>query len=806
MQQNKPNKPMISKLKTQSPGKPGKPKTSSRFTALLAATALLPVSMAYGATYFSENFDTLTTAGLTNAGWDINHNGFAFETGTDFVLARWPYDALGYENTVWPPGNSGPPGTSFFDPVTATPLVTPPGEDGRATSTTSGGYFISDSDAAGGSDNIGSLSEFWAATPSFSTIGATEVWWHADADIEANNNGECIVTLDVSVDGGTTWIQAWAQAEPQRPIKAYNWALGDPTYEGGAPIGGYPVLGSYSQTKTWSGIHGRWHVKLPAAANNQANVKVRIRYLEPADAWWIALDNIVIDNNPPPQGSQVVLLEQFESGIPATWKNLSSPQKWGSGPLTNLDGTLKMTVNATDTREVNVDLLRYVNTLRAAGTNLPPANVLNWSVTNFVDYPDLLGYHPNAPIDGYYMYMMAGGNYAMWQPDDVYSVSELDSPTLNLSDKSAVYLDFDSEWLNRIYNAADPTLSQNYLVQVSVDGGTTFTNIFDYQAALSNIGEAGYYMHHYIPVPIAAGKSSVVFRFRAEGLDTGNSGTRHQGFWVIDNVRVTANQARLITDVVEAGGDAEPTDTITAKWTGQIFPVSVANEPLPGLVVGNNYEVGSFGNGAPAFVDRNHTYTNASGTVLIPSYLAGGEYIMSGNDNRDNTNLTMQVFVAKPVQAYLLIDNRLNDGDNATPPTFTSTNMQWVVDEGWTAVRTGNNRTGNPNVADEVGIDEGSDGSINQWYSIYTKAFPAGSFQLKQADNAGRNMYGTVITLQPPRVTITQQGANVVITFPTGYRLQRASAVTGPWTDVVGTSPVTEPATANQQYYRGISP
>jgi hypothetical protein len=264
--------------------------------------------------------------------------------------------------------------------------------------------------------------------------------------------------------------------------------------------------------------------------------------------------------------------------------------------------------------------------------------------------------------------------------------------------------------------------------------------------------------------------------------------------------------AGLITAVVEVGGDNEATDTIAAKWTGRIFPVSVANEPLPGLVVGNNYTVGLFGNGAPAFVDRNHAYTNASGTVLIPSYLAGGEYIMSGNDNRDNTNLTMQVFVSKPVQAYLLIDNRLSDGDNATPPTFTSTNMQWVVDQGWTAVRTGNNRTANANVPDEVGIDEGTDGSINQWYSIYTKAFPAGSFQLKQADNSGRNMYGAVITLQPPRVTITQQGANVVITFPTGYRLQRAPAVSGPWTDVSGTSPVTEPASGAQQYYRGISP
>jgi hypothetical protein len=261
----------------------------------------------------------------------------------------------------------------------------------------------------------------------------------------------------------------------------------------------------------------------------------------------------------------------------------------------------------------------------------------------------------------------------------------------------------------------------------------------------------------------------------------------------------------LITKVAETGGDNEPTDTITAKWTGQTFPVSVANEPILGAVIGSNYTVGSFGNGAPAFVDRTHVYTNASPTVLIPSYLAGREYIMSGNDNRDNPSLTMDVTVSQPVDVYLLIDNRNGDGSNANPPTFTGTNMQWVLDQSWAAVKSGINRTGNSNVPDEVGIDEGSDGTINNWYSIYTKSFPAGTFQLKQADNNGQNMYGAVVALQQ-RMTIGQVGANIVITFPAGFRLQRATSVNGPWTDVSGTSPVTEPISPGQRYYRSVSP
>ncbi len=110
----------------------------------------------------------------------------------------------------------------------------------------------------------------------------------------------------------------------------------------------------------------------------------------------------------------------------------------------------------------------------------------------------------------------------------------------------------------------------------------------------------------------------------------------------------SAGAANLITDVVETGGDNEATDTITAKWTGQTFPVSVDNEPVPGLVIGDSFTVGFFGDLAPAFVDRNHRYTNASDTVLIPAYLDGGEYIMSGNDNRDNADYRLDVTIAAP--------------------------------------------------------------------------------------------------------------------------------------------------------------
>lgn len=204
--------------------------------------------------------------------------------------------------------------------------------------------------------------------------------------------------------------------------------------------------------------------------------------------------------------------------------------------------------------------------------------------------------------------------------------------------------------------------------------------------------------------------------------------------------------ASIVTSVGETGGDNEATDTIAAKWTGVTFPVSVANEPFPGAIIGGSYVVGTFGNHSPAFVDRNHRYTNASDTVVIPNYLVGHEYIMSGNDNRDNAGYTLDVTVARSVDAYMLIDNRLGDTANANPPTFDATHMQWILDDGWQPSRTGANRTRDISLPDEIAIDEGADGTLNQWYSIYTKSFSAGTFRVKQADNTGQNMYGLIVT------------------------------------------------------------
>jgi uncharacterized repeat protein (TIGR01451 family) len=247
--------------------------------------------------------------------------------------------------------------------------------------------------------------------------------------------------------------------------------------------------------------------------------------------------------------------------------------------------------------------------------------------------------------------------------------------------------------------------------------------------------------------------------------------------------------AAVITSVVETGGDGAP----TAQFTGNTFT---------GPAIGT-YTVPTFGVLAKCFTDRVHAWTNASGTILIPSYLVGQEYIMIRNDNRDNNGglnggsaglYRLDVTISSPARVYLLIDNRLGDGSGATPPTFSATNMAWVTAEGWAPVTNGINRNSNINVPDEVGVEEAVDGDIDQWSSIYVKMFAPGTFTLKEPNNTGRNMYGVVVEAagpnEPPsaptNLVAVAGDAQVTLTWAaasgaTGYNIKRAPGTGGPY-------------------------
>jgi hypothetical protein len=209
----------------------------------------------------------------------------------------------------------------------------------------------------------------------------------------------------------------------------------------------------------------------------------------------------------------------------------------------------------------------------------------------------------------------------------------------------------------------------------------------------------------------------------------------------------------------------------------------------------NPYTVLPFGEDVPAYVDRTHQWNGATVDLPLPSYLVGGEYIMIGNDNRDNANLRLDITVTEDVLVYMLIDNRLTDGGAGDPPEsglpFDQwTGMKWMATNNFSAVMTGWNRTADPNVPDEIGVDEGGDGvgsgnGINNWSSVYSTERTAGTFSIYQPDNGGRNMYGVVIKRKPGSLNSPPE---IVLNSPTNNTLFY-NAATGVSFNVTTTSP-----------------
>ena len=353
----------------------------------------------------------------------------------------------------------------------------------------------------------------------------------------------------------------------------------------------------------------------------------------------------------------------------------------------------------------------------------------------------------------------------------------------------------------------ESNVAPNAVVRVTVANGTTQVapgsvtlsfNGSNVTSAASMVTSASGVQLTYDPPGLLAVKTahtvSLVFS------DTGGASFTNQ--WTFRTLPFNP----IITSLVETDGDGPP----TAKSTGQTF--DVLNGPA-------GYTVPPFGEDVLAFTDRVHQWNGASTTLPIPAYLAGGEYIMIRNDNRENPTLKLDVTVSEAAVVYVLVDNRLTDGDGATPPDFSSGSMSWLLQNGWTAVTNGLNRSGNRSLPDEVAYDEGGDGvgpgvGLNQFASVYLKNVPAGAFSLLQADNAGNNMYGVVVKpasglVTPPVFSKPSlNGTTLTITWTGGGTLQEASDASGPYTNVAGNpqGTFTTQATGIRKFYRAVVP
>ena len=220
------------------------------------------------------------------------------------------------------------------------------------------------------------------------------------------------------------------------------------------------------------------------------------------------------------------------------------------------------------------------------------------------------------------------------------------------------------------------------------------------------------------------------------------------------------------------------------SWSDSGSDVAITNGPTTQLenmkgYNGNPGAVVPFNEDVPAYEDRTHQYngprftaagvlsTAATDTAKgLPGYLIGGEYMSTMQSNRDNTAYRMIVNTGPAVQAFLLLDNRLGDSVNTNPPTLGAAGsgglMAWVAEDGWAQLNTGYSPNGQPDFGaiDEgatitdfntrptttTGLGVGAGNEIQNFFTVYTKLFPAGStITLKEQNGGGINMYGLVV-------------------------------------------------------------
>jgi hypothetical protein len=440
-------------------------------------TGTAPLCVACDKGFFADDFESYADdAGLAAAGWQV------VQTNAPAENAAWTVtNPCGRRN---PPTLDGSPST--------------------------GKFIISDSDCADGSNTPGTGMSHDLITPGFATIGETKVWLHADCSAQLNNNGDAIFDIDVSTDGGVSFTNIFRRIAPGRTAP--------PTPD----------------VTNADGYFGRLDLDISAQAADKPDVRVRFRQFEPTDDWWVALDNVLIDCVPAPQGGNCEPLktQSFSGGVGAmsavsravpantgteTWNTLDKGHRYTPGVANSLGG-------------------QGVNRLNQPGPT-----------------PDFAIQESQADPD---------------PAEDEF----LMTPVLNCTSLTEVFLHYKDETV--LANAATQE------VLLSIDGGATFsTTIFRYNQAggannaLFDDGEESMYAERVFSVPAAAGQAKAVFAFHYQS--PGN-----QRFWAVDDVKVTGSA--VLCDPCDCGlrNFTVSFDPATSKVTG-----TFASLPCAGRVM-----------------------------------------------------------------------------------------------------------------------------------------------------------------------------------------------------------------------------
>jgi hypothetical protein len=381
----------------------------------------------------------------------------------------------------------------------------PPGLTGRRTT---GPFLISDSRGAEGRNAAGSGASHDILSPGFDCSAMDTCWLHFDAGVQFDDDGTAVFDVDVSTDGGSTFANVFRRVAPAR------------------------LMAPAVTTENAGGFFGRVDVDITAAAAGRSSVLIRFRHFEPTDDYWVAIDNVVVDDRPPPQAtvpedrflavqgpsgglSMKVLDERFEAGIPLG-NDVPEARRWRilsfELPARKTDDTW----NSMDPAD------RHTGTVRPLGINrMQPRFTVCDSL--------FVGPEPNAEL--------------------------MITPVIDCSMFQEVFLVFDDEVLLSVRDRARrDQLSQHVLL--SINGGRSFLEspqipppVFAYDLrALAEHGENSLFHKRGFFVKEAAGRANVAFGFRYEGPG-------ETGWWGVDRVIVYGTVNEVVFRRGDANGD-----------------------------------------------------------------------------------------------------------------------------------------------------------------------------------------------------------------------------------------------------------
>ena len=199
--------------------------------------------------------------------------------------------------------------------------------------------------------------------------------------------------------------------------------------------------------------------------------------------------------------------------------------------------------------------------------------------------------------------------------------------------------------------------------------------------------------------------------------------------------------------VAEDGTLSRIVNVRRTDFSGQIHQANVIKEVRDNINRGQTnkyYEIiaGGIREDAAAYVDREYQW-NGIDESGIPSYLLGGDYVKTFNDDKVTPNLQMTVVLDRPGIVYLLVDDRLKQ-TGWLLDQFEDTGDDIGIDEAYRF----------PN--DRRSLDKGPGRSIDQVHSIWRQRSPGvpvvqiGAFgpvsprNQEKGVKAKLNMYGVV--------------------------------------------------------------